>query len=66
VPKHNKFIWLLVFTILLTCILHVAVVANEAISGKVILTALVEQLQNIISGNGNVNVLFQYYINYLL
>ena len=34
------------------------VAANDAISGKVIFTALVVQLQNIIWGNGNVNVIF--------
>ena len=58
VPKHNKLIWLSVFNILLICILQLEVAANDAISGKVIFIALLEQLQNIIWGNGNVNVIF--------
>ena len=57
VPKHNKFIWFAVFNILLICILHVEVAGNDAIFGKVIFIAVLVQLQNIISGNGNVNVM---------
>ena len=74
-PQYaNTFTWLRVFIIRRTIILHVAVDANPDISGRVIFIAVVLQLQNIISGNGNVIVLFKefriievpYYINYLM